>query len=192
MNDEYIELQIVGLTRGVTLRNACILVLQAKGESNYLPVLISEEGHKRLARALNNGDYECSNMLLQLAEAMMIEADSVQILPPEDGEFMGLITMKQFGEMAFLSVPIDQAMVFALNSGCPIKMERHMFNSMNRVPNTEGAMSLPLNGMSNELLNEALQAAVDAENFELASVLRDELRKRNGEAEETGSAPPQS
>ena len=40
-------------------------------------------------------------------------------------------------------------------------------------------MALPLAAMSNNLLKEALKSAVEDDNFELASVLRDELNKRD-------------
>lgn len=40
-------------------------------------------------------------------------------------------------------------------------------------------MTLPISAMNDKLLHDALQAAVDEDNFELASILRDELKKRN-------------
>ena len=45
--------------------------------------------------------------------------------------------------------------------------------------NTSDRMTLPISAMNDKLLHDALQAAVDEDNFELASILRDELKKRN-------------
>ena len=42
-------------------------------------------------------------------------------------------------------------------------------------------MALPLAAMTEQLLEEALQAAVEEENFELAGILHDELKKRSEE-----------
>ncbi|MBQ4295555.1 MAG: UvrB/UvrC motif-containing protein, partial [Prevotella sp.] len=50
------------------------------------------------------------------------------------------------------------------------------------VPFTEGAVgvSVPVNVISNEMLKKALDKAVDEEDYEQASQLRDELLRRGG------------
>jgi protein-arginine kinase activator protein McsA len=49
------------------------------------------------------------------------------------------------------------------------------------VPFREDArgMSIPVNSISEEMLQQALDRAVSEENYELASYLRDEMKRRN-------------
>jgi protein-arginine kinase activator protein McsA len=42
----------------------------------------------------------------------------------------------------------------------------------------EGKFSVPISSVSMQMLEEALQAAIDKEEYEQASQLRDEIRKR--------------
>ena len=57
-------------------------------------------------------------------------------------------------------------------------MLRETFNSQMLRQQGEGQVSMPITAMNQRLLQEALNAAVAEENFELASVLRDEIRQR--------------
>ena len=51
------------------------------------------------------------------------------------------------------------------------------------VPFEENAkgVAIPINTMDVKRLNQALQNAIDKENYELASLLRDEIKRRNHE-----------
>ena len=53
-------------------------------------------------------------------------------------------------------------------------------------------MALPIAAMSEALLREALKTAVQEERFELAAVLRDELRKREQSADAPEDAAEES
>ena len=55
--------------------------------------------------------------------------------------------------------------------------------SMRYFPNTNG-ISLPINTMTNEMISEALQKAIEEENYEIASHLRDEQRRRNNHSQD--------
>lgn len=48
------------------------------------------------------------------------------------------------------------------------------------VPATNGgiSMALPYNALSDKMLQDAMQSAVEQEKYEMASAIRDELRKR--------------
>ena len=57
-------------------------------------------------------------------------------------------------------------------------MLRETFERQMATPAPKDAVALPLSAMTGKLLEEALQAAVEEDNFELARLLRDELLKR--------------
>ena len=58
-------------------------------------------------------------------------------------------------------------------------MEEHLFNRQS-VHNMGGQnkMALPLNALSPDMLRRALKQAIEDENYELASMLRDEMKQR--------------
>lgn len=57
-------------------------------------------------------------------------------------------------------------------------MLRQEFDLLYSRQNGEGQVAVPITAMSGDLLKEALRQAVESENFELASQLRDELKSR--------------
>ena len=66
-------------------------------------------------------------------------------------------------------------------------MKRDMFEEQINRQKGEGQVSMPITAMNKKLLEEAMHAAVEEENFELASVLRDEIKMR--EALANGDTP---
>ncbi len=79
-------------------------------------------------------------------------------------------------------IPIraSDAVLLSLVSDIPLYIDRILMarQSMRYYPNTNG-ISLPINTMTNEMISQALQKAIDEENYEIASHLRDEQRRRN-------------
>lgn len=73
----------------------------------------------------------------------------------------------------------SDAVLLAYISGMPLYMEAGLM-ARQSVPFENGAMgiSLPLNALSNKMLESAMQKAIDTENYELASQLRDEKKRR--------------
>lgn len=79
-------------------------------------------------------------------------------------------------------IPIraSDAVLLSIASGIPLYIDRFLMSqqSMKYYPNTNG-ISLPINTMSNEMISKALERAIEEENYEIASHLRDEQRRRN-------------
>ena len=57
-------------------------------------------------------------------------------------------------------------------------MLRKVFETQLGRQRGDGMVALPISAMSRELLDEALKSAVAEENFELASLIRDEIKSR--------------
>ena len=66
----------------------------------------------------------------------------------------------------------------ALTYGCPIYIRSQLFEQQYVRELGEGVVSFPINALSLELLEDVLRTAVENENYELASQIRDEIKRR--------------
>ncbi len=78
-----------------------------------------------------------------------------------------------------VSLRASDAVLLALFSGIPLYADDILMRNQS-VPFTEKAtgMAIPVNALSMDMLEKALEKAVSEENYELASHLRDELNRR--------------
>lgn len=94
-----------------------------------------------------------------------------------DGEYRCMLV----NETTFESLPMraSDAILFANISNSPIYIEYNLMmrQSVRYSANPRG-MALPINTLSDEMLQQALDKAVADENYELASNLRDEMNRR--------------
>ena len=59
-------------------------------------------------------------------------------------------------------------------------MEEYLFNRQSvDSGKSQNKIALPVNALSVEMLHHALEKAIEDENYELASMLRDEMKKRS-------------
>ena len=114
----------------------------------------------------------------QLAIRMGIVPMGIRIMRPGKGETQALIDFALTNEVVSIAVPMAEAVVAALDMRIPLWMERTQFEKQTIRQPSNDSMALPLAAMTEQLLEEALQAAVEEENFELAGILHDELKKR--------------
>lgn len=106
-----------------------------------------------------------------------------------DGEYRCMLV----NETTFESVPMraSDAILFAMVSNSPIYIEYNlMMRQSVRYSADPHGMAIPINALSDSMLKQALDKAVANENYELASSLRDEIKKRHeakGDDTEQGS-----
>lgn len=107
---------------------------------------------------------------------------SIHINTLEDGVYKALL----INEENQFSIPIkaDTAILLSIvsHNEIPIYMDAALFRRQSSVyqPNAKG-LQLPLNIISEPMLHDLLDNAVKAERYEIASELRDELKKREEE-----------
>ena len=78
-----------------------------------------------------------------------------------------------------MPIRASDAVLLAHVAKLNIFMEEHLFNRQS-VDNSTGKnkIALPVNALSLEMLRHALEKAIEDENYELASMLRDEMKNR--------------
>lgn len=184
--ENYIPMRVHGVTRGVSLPDAFIVVLKERDAEACFPLLVERGGYDRVVRALQHQGDEASHLMMALAKRLGLRVAGVRMLRPNQGLKGGLVDFLDGGEVVSLSVPVDDALVVALQSRCDIYLRENEYRGQSL---SGGSMALPIAAMSERLLREAIEGAVKADDFELATVLRDELRRRgnpvaNGQAGE--------
>lgn len=178
MYDNYKELVFEGLTRGKELRDAYILVFREKQGNRFFPVLLQPEGYRLVADAMNRHDFTCSHLMNRLAGRVGMTLIGVRLQPPSKGTTQALLDFELINEVVSISVTAAEATVAALETKAPFWVERSTFERQIQQPQAQQSMALPISAMGDSLIEDALKAAVEDENFELASVLRDELNQR--------------
>lgn len=180
MYDNYIELQVEGLTRGKELQDAYILVLREKKGEQFIPILIEQAGYKMIMSALRNNDFTCSHLMVKLAARVGMVPIGVRIMQPANGQTRALIDFELVNEVVSITTPVAEAIVTAIETNSALWMQCQAFERQAKVNSSGGQnMALPITAMNDKLLNEALKAAVADDNFELAAILHQELSKRH-------------
>lgn len=189
MYDNYIELKVEGLTRGRELKDAYILILREREGERIFPVLIDEEGFNMIMQAMRNKDYTCSHLMVKLASRVGMTPIGIRLMQPANGKTQALIDFELVNEIVSITTPIAEAVVTALETRSSLWVQRTTFERQTRMNKNGGSqnMALPITAMSDKLISDALQAAVKEDNFELASILRNELNKRKDKESEIGA-----
>lgn len=189
MYDNYIELKVEGLTRGRELKDAYILILREREGERIFPVLIDEEGFNMIMQAMRNKDYTCSHLMVKLASRVGMTPIGIRLMQPANGKTQALIDFELVNEIVSITTPIAEAVVAALETRSSLWVQRTTFERQTRMNKNGGSqnMALPITAMSDKLISDALQAAVKEDNFELATILRDELNKRKDKESEIGA-----
>ena len=189
MYDNYIELKVEGLTRGRELKDAYILILREREGERIFPVLIDEEGFNMIMQAMRNKDYTCSHLMVKFASRVGMTPIGIRLMQPANGKTQALIDFELVNEIVSITTPIAEAVVTALETRSSLWVQRTTFERQTRMNKNGGSqnMALPITAMSDKLISDALQAAVKEDNFELATILRDELNKRKDKESEIGA-----
>lgn len=110
-------------------------------------------------------------------------------MQPANGKTQALIDFELVNEIVSITTPIAEAVVTALETRSSLWVQRTTFERQTRMNKNGGSqnMALPITAMSDKLISDALQAAVKEDNFELATILRDELNKRKDKESEIGA-----
>ncbi len=178
-----------GLTQGVSLPDAYLLILREKGGGRHLPLLLDRDGFSLLLRATKHHEYPETRLMGKLAQAFGIRLDYARIQCADTGRYYTTLCFGQTGNGATeerqLDVSLAQGIVAAMEAGRPVCIGRHDFERLYNRQKAHGQVRVPIASMGNDLLREALKLAVENDNFELASQLRDELRGRDAATPET-------
>ena len=94
-----------------------------------------------------------------------------------EGQYQAFLNNKK--TLAPLPIRASDAVLLSVAADVPIYIESRLMQRQSvRFSENSHGIAIPVNTLSTEMLDEALRKAVEQENYELASQLRDEKRKR--------------
>ena len=95
-----------------------------------------------------------------------------------DGQYRTLLMNVDTQEP--VAIRVSDAVLLAQIARLPIYIDRVLMNKQSAPYNKEArGVSIPVNTISTDMLRDALAKAIEEEKYELASHLRDELKRRN-------------
>ena len=161
-----------------------LLLLSDQEQQRQLVIACSKnilkEITERKSNAINYDDI--AKILWEMIHWQTTLELSIHINTLEDGVYKALL----INEESQFSLPVkaDAAILLSMisHNEIPIFMDEALFRRQSSVyqPNAKG-LQLPLNIISEPMLHDLLDNAVKTERYEIASELRDELKKREEE-----------
>ena len=196
---EKIELKIIGLSYSQTQSGAYALVLSEKKGARRLPIIIGGFEAQSIAIELENMKPSrplTHDLFKSFAESFNVQLKEVVIYNLIEGVFYSKLVCEREGEQVEIDARTSDAIAIGIRCACPVYTFEHILSSagiqledeLEEASETlEDALSEEtsasegesLSSMTTEQLNTILQEAIDNEDYERASDIRDELNKRN-------------
>ncbi len=196
---EKIELKIIGLSYSQTQSGAYALVLSEKQGSRRLPIIIGGFEAQSIAIELENMKPSrplTHDLFKSFAESFVVNIKEVVIYNLIEGVFYSKLICEREGEEVEIDARTSDAIAIGIRCECPVYTFEHILSSagiqledeLEEAEETmeaeieeaeEGTNANELSAMSTEELSTLMQEAIDREDYERASEIRDELNKRN-------------
>mgnify|MGYP000843656249 FL=1 len=162
-----------------------LLLLSDQEQQRQLVITCSRKILQEITESKNNDTNNNDDIVKILWEMIHWQTTlelSIHINTLEDGVYKALLINEE--NQFSLPIKADTAILlsFVSHNEIPIYMDAALFRRQSSVyqPNAKG-LQLPLNIISEPMLHDLLDNAVKAERYEIASELRDELKKREEE-----------
>lgn len=177
-----IKLIFKGISEIVGGEELGLLILTDPASTRQLTIVCDKQMEYQLG--LRMGKAAITDKMLPEALWKMIQIQTkgnyeLIIYDIQDGQYKAML----MDQVTFQSVQMraSDAILMSYISSIPLYIEERLMmrQSVPFSPNA-GGMSIPVNAISTDMLKQALDKAIDEENYELASHLRDELLNRTG------------
>ena len=158
-----------------------LLILTDSFQERQLAVPCNSRMYDEFRLRMNNPKHqaELSDVLFKVIKWQTELSLELVIVSVDNGHYSAVLLNTDSLEQ----VPIDGAEAVLLNyiskDKIPLFIDEKLFLKQSSVYDMKAkGVSLPVNTLSSSMLRKALERAIAAENYELASQLRDELNKR--------------
>ena len=179
-----VELKIHDMSSTLYPADAYALVLEEVDGGRKLPIII---GHME-AQAIKVMMVKylpprplTHDLFLTVTRQFGIELKKILIYKAKDGVFYSYLYYDKDGEEYKIDSRTSDAVALALRYRCPMYATEDVIESEHLHDLGEGKFSVPITSVSLQMLEEALAMAVEREDYEQASHLRDEIRRRKEE-----------
>lgn len=175
-----VRLLFKGITEIVGAKQLALIVLTTEDESRCVSVVCDKITEQQIALRLGKNP-RMRNAMPEVLCDIIGRQTTLQLEVHIDGVANGGYCASVVNADTLQATPIQasEGVLLSLIAKLPIYMDDKLMLKQS-VPYHEGAtgLSLPINVISNEMLEIAMNKAISDENYELASQLRDEENRR--------------
>ncbi|MBI2258408.1 MAG: bifunctional nuclease family protein [Flavobacteriia bacterium] len=190
-----VKLEIAGLSYSQTQSGAYALVLVESGGKRSIPIIIG--GYEAQAIAIELEKMKPNRPLTHdlfktFAESFGVKVIEVVIYNLNEGIFHSKLICEKEGQFSEIDARTSDAIALSLRFKCPIYTFESILSSAGTNLDESNDISTelseeelieedanPMNNLNIDELRKLLQDAIDDEDYEKASKIRDELKKRN-------------
>lgn len=183
--DDEIELKVVEMSSMLHPAQAYALLLQEKNGKLKLPIIIGALEAQSIKLAMMNLEIPrplTHDLIITLLQKLNVQLEKVLIYKVKDGVFYSYLSFYQEGKVFQLDSRTSDAIALALRLKVPIYTYRSILENDSITEDENGKVSVNINTIDMASLKKALKKAISAENYELASTLRDEIKRREEES----------
>ncbi len=189
-----IRLKIAGLSYSQTRQGAYALILEEKNGGRRLPVIIGTTEAQSIAiylEELKPFRPLTHDLFVSMANSFHIEIIEVNIINLEEGIFYSEIICKREHAKIRIDSRTSDAIALAIRFKAPIFVKESIMEKAGMIFTEEGEQKTGVSETEEEISKEKelsdftknelkamMQDAIDNEDYEKASIIRDELNKR--------------
>ena len=172
-----ILLRFENLQQIVGTDDVSVVVLTDEARERALSVVCDVEMTHQLLMRLHGNRELCRTMLPEVLLQLLPSSYEMMIVGIYDGQYQVMLMDMESGES--VRIRTSDAVLLSIISHVPLYIEERLMQRQS-VAFEEHAtgVSIPINSMDTARLKAALKNAVEEENYELASQLRDEINRR--------------
>jgi bifunctional DNase/RNase len=186
-----IKLQIAGLSFSKMQDNAYVLILAESAGTRRIPIIIGGVEAQAIAMEIENLHAPrplTHDLFYSLASKFDITLTEVYIYKLQEGIFYSKIVAQQHDVRIELDSRTSDAVALAIRFKCPIYAEQSVVDragidvealSENADESTNESAESEFTMKDDSELQDLLQIAISNEDYERASLIRDELKRRN-------------
>ena len=185
---ERVKLTVNGLADSCSYTGAFVLVLSIAGNSKKLPIIIDQGEVQSIAKKITeNSSFRplVHEVFIQAAKKFNISIEEVLIYKFEEGVFFARVFFNSGEQHEFVEANVADAISLALHSNSPIYTTTEvvektgvLLSEEDRFLNSE-RYCFNLKEATIDALKQLMENAIAEEDYEYASIIRDEINSRN-------------
>ncbi len=158
-----------------------LLILKEVDGKMLMPVLLDKREAEDLLFASNREPKfhaPWTRIMKSLGTELGFVVEGVILTEIRGTRYMAQVQLLHNGVNFSMEMDAIQAIIMALAFRCPIFIEEALFAQQHSHSDAQGTVSLPISTLTLPMLEDVLRDALRDENYELASHIRDEIKRR--------------
>ncbi|MDD2247265.1 MAG: DUF151 domain-containing protein [Proteiniphilum sp.] len=198
MGTKRIKLSILGISFSQVQAGAYALIFAEENGIRRLPIVIGTPEAQSIAIVMESITPPrplSHDLMVSVWKALDVKLIEVLIYKFEDGAFFSELLLEQYGKKYRIDSRTSDAVALAIRTNSPIYTTEDIMQNMAIVFDEQSASTSPekpkeekgsieeeLSDLRLDALKHRLKEAVDEENYELATRLRDEINRRENKS----------